>query len=130
MARPPAQSRLVDTLEGDDLAKRRLKAVLQTITGERSIADACARLGIGATALFELRTRALYGALAGLAPGAPGRPVTPAEDPEVAALRTELAQKDRELQVERLRTQLALHAILQPGPRLNSLKKRLPKHAR
>jgi transposase-like protein len=126
MARPPEQSNLVDPLEGSDEAKRRLKVVLQTISGERSIAEACERLDISATMLFELRTRALLGALAGISPAAPGRPAEPEEDPQLIALRSLLKQKELELDIERLRTQLALHSALQNKPAANPVKKKQP----
>jgi len=108
MARPPAPSRLVDTLEGDDLAKRRLKVFLQIWQGERTNAEACERLEVSPTTLRKLLARALQGALEALAPKAPGRPHGPEADPIVAELRAELAQHKQELVVERGRTQIAL----------------------
>ncbi|MGH3421447.1 MAG: helix-turn-helix domain-containing protein [Rhodanobacteraceae bacterium] len=116
MARPPARSRLVDTLEGDDLAKRRLKVVIQTITGECTIAEACERLEVSETALRDYRTRALYGALAGLTPGTPGRPRNAVKDPALTRLQTQVQTQQLQLLLEKTQTQLALLATALPPP--------------
>lgn len=108
MSRPPEQSNLVDPLQGPEEAKHRLRVLLETITGETSVAGACAELGIGRSALFELRTKALMAALTGLTPGTPGRPPAPKEDPELVLLRSQLRQRELELDIERLRTAVAL----------------------
>jgi hypothetical protein len=100
----------VDKLEGSDLAKRRVKVVLETISGEKTVAEACKALGIGEARFHELRARVLAGALAASEPGRPGRPVKaaqPAPD-EVAELKAELLETRIELQAARIREEIAI----------------------
>ena len=78
--------------------------------GERSVADACAELGIGRAYFQELRARALKGALAALALQEPGRKprteTVPVE--ELAALREQKAQLEEELATMMARVELAM----------------------
>ena len=108
--RPPLGPELVERLEGPDVAKARLKVILETISGERTIPDACAKLGIGESAFHELRHRALGGAVEALVPGAPGRPpAKPSpESGRVEELQAELERLRVELQAARLREELAV----------------------
>jgi hypothetical protein len=46
--RPPEGPKLVDRLEGPDESKKRLRAILETIAGKRTIDDVCEELGISA----------------------------------------------------------------------------------
>lgn len=100
----------VDRLEGDEESKRRLRVVLATLTGEMTIVEACERLGVGESRLHDLRRRALEGALAGLTPGAPGRPKS-VEEPRQDRL-GDLEHENRKLRIELqaayVRTELAL----------------------
>ena len=70
--RPPKRSRLVEGLDGSDQAKLRLKVILQTLTGECTVEQACEQLGIkeGQTTEdmeYSLETVACIGAC-GLSP--------------------------------------------------------------
>jgi len=108
--RPPEGPKHVDKLEGDEEAKRRLRIVLQTLSGERSVEEACAELGVSASRFHEMRREALQAALDGLAPGVSGRPKRPAEvDP---SRQTTLEDENRELRLELqgslVRTEIAL----------------------
>src|SRR5213593_4716176 len=78
--RKPLGPRLVGGLEGSEEAKKRLRVILETVTGERSIEDASKELGIEESAFYKLRTRTLAEALQGLEPRPLGRP--PKEKPE------------------------------------------------
>jgi transposase-like protein len=101
----------VDRLDGDETLKRRLRVVLETLSGERSVEQACADLGVSPSRFHELRREALQGALAGLLPGASGRPhrQDPAVDPErLKALERETQELRRELQAALVRTEIAL----------------------
>lgn len=60
--RPPLGPRLVDGMKGSPEAKRRLHIVLETMTGRRTIAQACQLLQIGEARFYELRSRALAAA--------------------------------------------------------------------
>ena len=108
--RPPLGPGLVDTLQGPDEAKRRLKVILETVAGTRTIADACAELGICEAAFHELRKQALEAAVAGLAPRPVGRPRKDA-DPEqrrIQELEAQVFLLKKDLQVAHLRQELAI----------------------
>lgn len=106
--RPPSGSRLVDGIEGSEHARRRLEAILDTIRGEISIDDACARIAVGSSAFHQLRARALEAAMQSLEPGRPGRPARVVTDAErrVAELEEELNDLKLELQTARVREEL------------------------
>jgi transposase-like protein len=106
----------VDGLQGDAETKRRLRAILSTISGEQSVEDACRAVGIRPAFFGELRTRALAGALAALEPKAPGRPrrEIPQSPDDVAELLRELQELRREVQI--LRAQLDVTTALANVP--------------
>lgn len=111
----------VDHLEGADADKHRLRIVLETISGERSVEQACEELGVSASRFHELRREALQAALDGLAPGASGRPKH--EDPPVAHERLNTLERENrelllELQASYTRTEIALaipHVLTSQG---------------
>ncbi len=76
IGRPNKGVEHVNSLAGEAREKQRLQAILATFTGELSVAEASRHLGISETRFAKLRTRALQGALAGLAPLPVGRPPT------------------------------------------------------
>jgi transposase-like protein len=100
----------VDGLEGPDETKHRLRVILETLTGERTVAEACAELEIGEARFHQLRQQALQGALQGLRPGRAGRPRK--EEPVAPGRVEELEQEVRDLEIDlqaaRVRTELAL----------------------
>jgi hypothetical protein len=109
--RPPDGPKHADHLDGDDEAKRRLRILLETLSGERSVESACEVLGVSASRFHELRREALQAALDGLAPGASGRPKR--KDPEVDPKRLEALERENdelkfELQAAFVRTEIAL----------------------
>lgn len=108
--RPGQGPELVEGLAGTPEAKRRLKLVLETLAGERSVAEACRELGLGEANFHKLRRQALAAALARLAGLLPGRKrVEPsAQEQEIAALRAQLQRKDLALEIARYRENLAL----------------------
>jgi transposase-like protein len=106
--RPPKGLSHVDSLEVDEEAKARLKAILATLGGELSVKEACAELGVSESRFHALRQSALQGLLAGLAPRPPGRPAKEREPPEVTALRERVAWLEEELEISRLRTEVAM----------------------
>ena len=110
MARKPAGPETVDKLEGSEEAKRRLRIVLETIRGGRTVEDACACLGVGATRFEELRKQALEGALAALEAKPMGRPSTAPliENSEVARLRAENDRLKQEIVIAHVREELAI----------------------
>ena len=126
--RPPDGWHHVDRLEGADEEKRRLKIVLETVSGERTIEQACEELGISPSRYHELRHRVLQAALDGMTPGVPGRPKheEPALDPEhVKAIERENQELKRELQAAYTRTEIALSMphVLTPAGKAEIKKK-------
>jgi len=97
-------------LEGPEELKRRLRVILQTLTGERTVLEACRELGVGQARFHELRQQVLQGALDGIAPGRPGRPrkVETEEGGRVRELEDELDEMKVDLQAARVRTEIAL----------------------
>lgn len=107
--RHPAGPNFVDKLTGDAIAKERLRIVLETISGQRRVIDACAYLGISEQRFDELRLEALQAAVAALEPKAPGRKprtATP-EEAEVVQLRARVAALEAEVQVAAVRAEVA-----------------------
>jgi hypothetical protein len=106
--RPPKGLAHVDSLEGDEGVKAQLKTILATLTGELTVGRAAARLGVSESRFHELRRKALLGMMAGLAPRSPGRPPSPKDTDEVADLKERVAWFEEELEISRLRTEIAL----------------------
>ena len=108
--RTPSGPKLVDGMEGLESAKRRLKVILETLSGAMSIEEACEELGIGPAAFHKLRSRTMQEALESLAPRPMGRPVkeeTP-EQARIEELEQEVAHLEMELEGSRLREEIAL----------------------
>jgi hypothetical protein len=101
---------VVDAVDGSALARRRLKAVLETISGERTVGEASGELGIGEAAFHKLRRHAIEGAMAGLEPRPPGRPRSedPGADGRVKELEEEILGLKIELRASQIREELAL----------------------
>lgn len=109
MSRPPDGVGHVDRLEGPEDLKRRLRVLLDTLTGRVSVAQACAALGVSESRLHELRRQALTGALGALMPKPAGRPA----DAESATerekeLEARIEELEVDLQAALVRTELAL----------------------
>jgi hypothetical protein len=90
-------------------AQERLKVLLETITGDKTMDQACRALGIKKTRLFKLRGRALEAAAAALEPQPMGRPslAADAEAARIAALEERVRELEVELTAARVRVELA-----------------------
>jgi transposase-like protein len=110
MGRPPEGPGLADRLEGPEEAKKRLRAILETISGERTIEDAANSIGVRPARFHELRKEALEGALSALAPKPAGRPreVVDEVDPRVAELEEQIRQITIDIKAAKVREQIAL----------------------
>ena len=110
MARPPEGPKLVDRLEGADESKKRLRAILETIAGQRSVDEACSALGISPARFHELRNKILQAALVALEPQPAGRPRAPSDeqDPRIAELEAELKDLKIEVAAAKVREEIAL----------------------
>jgi hypothetical protein len=100
----------VEGLEGPRAQKRRLRVILETLTGERSVAEACAELEVSEARFHVLRRQALQGALEALEPGQAGRPrkAEPEEPGRIEELERELKETKIDLQAALVRTELAV----------------------
>lgn len=106
--RYPAGPEYVEGLPGSAEAKRRAKIILETLTGERRVQDACQVLGIGAQRFGQLRQELLQAAVASMETRPAGRPRTAAEDPARAALQEQVAALHDELRAAEVREEIAL----------------------
>jgi hypothetical protein len=116
--RKPTGPQIVERLEGSPSAKQRLEVILETIAGQLTIPEACARLRIGESRFHDLRKQTLQATLNTLEPRRPGRPPkqTSSEQGEIEALKTELDRAHRELAVADVQVRLArIHPGLLEG---------------
>src|SRR5262245_15223845 len=95
--RKPTGAGLVAGLQGSAVAKARLRLVLETLTGERTITAACQQLGIGERRWHDLRQQMFQAALAGLEPRPAGRPRQQADAPESRVATLEAAVRELRL---------------------------------
>jgi len=108
--RPPSGPKLLQRLDGSSQAKARLKAVLETLAGKRTIPDACRELGIGEAAFHKMRQKVLQSALGSLHPAPAGRPpaVESAQDSRMAELEAQVRELRLQLQAARVREEIAI----------------------
>jgi hypothetical protein len=98
----------VDRLEGSEVAKKRLRIILETISGKRSVLQARQLLRLSETRFHEIREEALRAALEALSPSPSGRPsirgrVSPQE---VAFLRKRVRELEDEVVMANIREAL------------------------
>jgi transposase-like protein len=117
--RKPTGPQIVERLEGSPSAKQRLEVILETIAGQLTIPEACARLSICESRFHDLRNQTLQATLNTLEPRRPGRPPkrTSPEQGEINTLKAELDRAHRELAVADVQVNLArIHPDLLEGP--------------
>ena len=90
--RKPNVADAVHHVQGTADAKARLKAILETLAGKQTVAQACGSLRIAERRFYKLRKRFLQAALLWFEPRGPGRP------PRVT--QTETASKRRVVELE------------------------------
>jgi len=107
--RKPVGPALAERVSGSEQARQRLRVLLETITGDKSMDAACQALGIQKTQLFKLRARVLEAAAAALEPLPVGRPpqTVDAQAARIAELAAHIKQLEVELEASRLRVELA-----------------------
>jgi helix-turn-helix protein len=98
----------VQHLHGSAQAKERLRVILETMMGQRRVGEACERLGICEQRFRQLRAELLQAALERLEGRPAGRPRRPEEPQQIAALRRQLEEMQRELHVAQVREEIAL----------------------
>lgn len=108
--RPPKGPKLVEGLSGSPEAKRKLKVILETVSGTMTILEACAKLGVGEAMFHALRERTLTEAIEGLEPRPMGRPSKEqsAERSRVVKLEEENERLKRQLQAAWVREEIAV----------------------
>ena len=107
--RKPTGTNLLEHLEGSERAKARLKAILETLSGQRSIPEVCEELGIQESMFHRVRSEVLQTALDRLEPRPLGRPPLPAlpHDVRAAELEAENLHLQLELKAAEVRRELA-----------------------
>jgi hypothetical protein len=109
--RPPLAEGHLENLSGSPRAKDRLLAILKTLSGEWTVPQAAAMLGICESRFHALRQQWMSEAIELLEPRPMGRPPRPHGDQacppvapeEVAALRRELLLAQTRLEIAQLR---------------------------
>lgn len=117
MSRPGLGLGHVESLEGTEQARRRLRCVLATLSGDLTVEQACLDLGISPARFAEVRKEALAGAVAALEPRAAGRPAGPAPAAELVEAQERIRRLERELEASRIREEIALtmpHLVQRP----------------
>jgi transposase-like protein len=112
--RKPQGWKLIDGLAGDRQCKARLKAFLQTLTGESTVDEVCAELGIGPSRFFVLRNAWLQEAVDLLGPKPVGRPRETSNEPPATELKQQLQELKQQLLGAELRAKLAEAGVLRP----------------
>lgn len=109
IGRPPSGVEIVESLEGSELAKARLKTILRTIAGELTIPQASHELGICPSRFHVIREETLQHSLQSLEPKPSGRPSSAGccKSGEQAELRAQLDQSEQELALANVRLELA-----------------------
>ena len=118
IGRKPKGPALVDGLECSDTARERLRQILRATSGEATVVEACAELEIGESRFHQLRDEVLQAAAECLEPrpaGRPAKPVGPSER-RINELEARNRELTRQLEVERLRYELALIKSAAAGP--------------
>lgn len=107
--RKPTGANLLEHLQGSERAKARLKAILETLSGQRSIPEVCEELGIHESMFHRVRSEALQATLNSLEPRPLGRPPSPPslDDQRVAELAEETLRLQMELKAAEVRRELA-----------------------
>ena len=88
----------------DELAQRRLQAILEQMAGRMTSTEAAGQLGVSRKTFYEWREKALRGMEEALRDGEPGRPPTP-----VDLEKEDLRERQSELQRENARLRCQLH---------------------
>jgi hypothetical protein len=107
--RKPAGPQIAKRLEGSPAAKQRLEVILETITGQLTVPQACQQLGIGKSRFHALRNQTLQATLEALEPHPLGRPAKPSwpAQAEVDELQAELRRVRAELELAQVQLRLA-----------------------
>lgn len=107
--RPILRSELVDHLGGSEDARRKMKIILQSVTGELDIETARIQVGVTKRTFHKLRVRAMQAALDSLEPQQRGRPRTnPQDNEELDRLKKEIEILKHTAHTSQVRQEIAL----------------------
>ena len=129
--RPPLGLGHVDRLPGSDEARARLRIILATLSGEKTIPEACAELRVGESRFHELRNEFLAKGIESLEPKPLGRPPDPGPsdmERENLRLHRENEQLKLEVQAAQIREEIALVMphVLKPRSQKKTMKRGSP----
>jgi hypothetical protein len=122
IGRKPQGAGLVAPLAGSEHAKQRMTLFLQTLSGQCSVPEACAQLGIGPSRFFAQRSAWLQQSLAILEPRSPGRPPKHESAPAGEDLRQlqerlrHLEARSAAVEVQAELASLLPHVVRRPRP--------------
>lgn len=107
--RKPVGPKLADQLAGSELACRRMRVILETISGECRVQDACEQLGICQQRFERLRSAAIEAGIAALELKPAGRPTKILSDADLenARLKERIAELEAELALSHIQVELA-----------------------
>lgn len=108
--RTASPQKLLESLEGSELAKRRMQWILLTLGNQCTVQQACEDLGISETAFHKLRKSAMRRFIVDLEPKRRGRPreAPPPDDPQMLELQERNRQLTLQLAASRVREEIAL----------------------
>jgi len=108
--RPAKGPGLVEELEGSEEAKTRMRVILETLAGEKSVQGACEELGLGKSMFHEIRSQVLQVGLKDLEAKPRGRPrqELTEDQREIERLKAQVEELKMSLHVSHVREELAL----------------------
>src|SRR5438105_15685342 len=106
--RYPSGPEYVDSLEGSEQAKKRLRVVLETMTGKLRVQEDCQILELSEQRFYQLREELLQAALERLEGRPAGRPRRPLAEEDPQLLAAKVAELEAELRASSVREELAL----------------------
>jgi len=100
---------LAEKLEGSDLARTRMRVVLETIAGKKRVLEACEELGICEQRFETIRQEAIQAGVAELELRPAGRPrkSTSESDEQIAQLQKRVGELEAQLHAALVRAELA-----------------------
>ena len=110
MARTTDGHKHARRVEASKRAQRRLEAILETLSGNKTVAEVCEELEINEARFHVIRKQALQAAADRLEPQPTGRPRKEQDerDERITELESELERKAIELRAAEVRVELAL----------------------
>lgn len=106
--RYPSGPEYVESLDGSEQAKKRLRVVLETMTGTLRVQEACQILQLSEQRFHQLREELLQAALERLEGKPMGRPRRELAEEDPQRLREQVAELEAELQAAQVREEIAL----------------------